>query len=439
MAGQYILGAAGAISAYVFGNYYIRKRATPLPLEVVGPRMEVAGGLDILPLVSAVLDSLPTSFRQNLSVQNAAPKKPPPKDWWDHFREDPYSIQEVEKGKVWKVAYTMENFFALYPENKAFGKMLDMDFTTEKGSWKVMQGAEVDGRKASEQAHKDLEELKKFEALYKEKGYCEETVRAAHPNVLNMIVVKLNSGGLLLYCPVQVRDEPGFGKWLDSLGPVEWIVVGSSAHTTYIPSVIKRYPEAKIVAAKLAALKLQAAKALPKNKVDYDYTKEEDMAAVNQILEPEGVKLNCIHGDLMTDALIGVAHRVAMECDLIYSRSDGGVMALDKAEFDKYEPKAMNVRMFKWGLMTGSNSPNGALPAYRFWFMDPTCPLSSFALDPPKADGSSCRDMARSLRLALAQDFDKAVGVHINTMDRQNFRESIEKNWSWLDGLTLLE
>ena len=45
----------------------------------------------------------------------------------------------------------------------------------------------------------------------------------------------------------------------------------------------------------------------------------------------------------------------------------------------------------------------------------------------------------RPLRLALAQDFDKAVGVHISTMDRQNFRESIEKNWSWLDGLTLLE
>jgi hypothetical protein len=36
-----------------------------------------------------------------------------PKDWWDHFGEDPYAIQEVEPGKVWKVAYTMENFFAL--------------------------------------------------------------------------------------------------------------------------------------------------------------------------------------------------------------------------------------------------------------------------------------------------------------------------------------
>jgi hypothetical protein len=50
----------------------------------------------------------------------------------------------------------------------------------------------------------DLEQLREFDALFAEKGYCEETVRAARPNCLNMIVVKLNSGGLLLYCPVQV-------------------------------------------------------------------------------------------------------------------------------------------------------------------------------------------------------------------------------------------
>jgi hypothetical protein len=50
----------------------------------------------------------------------------------------------------------------------------------------------------------DLEQLREFEALFAEKGYCAETVRAARPNCLNMIVVKLNSGGLLLYCPVQV-------------------------------------------------------------------------------------------------------------------------------------------------------------------------------------------------------------------------------------------
>jgi hypothetical protein len=47
--------------------------------------------------------------------------------------------------------------------------------------------------------------------------------------------------------------------------------------------------------------------------------------------------------------------------------------------------------------------------------------------------------MARSLRLALAQDFDKAVGAHITLMDRKTFRQSVENNWSWLDGRTLLE
>jgi hypothetical protein len=47
--------------------------------------------------------------------------------------------------------------------------------------------------------------------------------------------------------------------------------------------------------------------------------------------------------------------------------------------------------------------------------------------------------MARSLRLALAQDFDKAVGVHISVMDRKSFRDSVQMNWGWLDGLTLLE
>jgi len=56
----------------------------------------------------------------------------------------------------------------------------------------------------------DLEQLREFDALFAEKGYCEETVRAARPNCLNMIVVKLNSGGLLLYCPVQVHVHPTF-------------------------------------------------------------------------------------------------------------------------------------------------------------------------------------------------------------------------------------
>ena len=61
-----------------------------------------------------------------------------------------------------------------------------------------------------------------------------------------------------------------------------------------------------------------------------------------------------------------------------------------------------------------------------------------FQLTPPKTDGSSCKDMADSLRVALKQDFDKAVGVHFNTMDGNDFKKSIDANWNWLDGNSLL-
>jgi hypothetical protein len=35
------------------------------------------------------------------------------------------------------------------------------------------------------------------------------------------------------------------------------------------------------------------------------------------------VKFNYINGDIMTNALFAVAHRVAMECDIIYSTRNG--------------------------------------------------------------------------------------------------------------------
>ncbi len=69
MAGQYILGAAGAVSAYIFGNFYLRKKATPLSLEMPPPKLEGPGGLNILPLISAVLDSLPSSIRENMNIK----------------------------------------------------------------------------------------------------------------------------------------------------------------------------------------------------------------------------------------------------------------------------------------------------------------------------------------------------------------------------------
>ncbi len=41
-----------------------------------------------------------------------------------------------------------------------------------------------------------------------------------------------------------------------------------------------------------------------------------------------GVKFNYINGDIMTNALIAVAHRVAMECDIIYSTRNGPLFSI---------------------------------------------------------------------------------------------------------------
>jgi hypothetical protein len=40
------------------------------------------------------------------------------------------------------------------------------------------------------------------------------------------------------------------------------------------------------------------------------------------------VKFNYINGDIMTNALIAVAHRVAMECDIIYSTRNGPLFSI---------------------------------------------------------------------------------------------------------------
>ena len=100
----------------------------------------------------------------------------------------------------------------------------------------------------------------------------EERFTVPTPMQLNSMVVKLNSGAILLFAPVRVRDEVslhnetqkrdvrqdlglrcsfdciqvGFGAWLESLGKVSWIVVASSFHTLSLPNVLSRFPEAKV-------------------------------------------------------------------------------------------------------------------------------------------------------------------------------------------------
>ena len=68
-----------------------------------------------------------------------------------------------------------------------------------------------------------------------------QALETTETNVLRMLVVRLESGALLLYAPVRMREEVGFGTWLDSLGRVEWIIVASSSHTLNIKFATERF------------------------------------------------------------------------------------------------------------------------------------------------------------------------------------------------------
>ena len=83
------------------------------------------------------------------------------------------------------------------------------------------------------------------------------------------------------------------------------------------------------------------------------------------------------------------------------------------------------------------HSPNGFLATYRFQMMDPNS-LGALSYDQPASDGSSCHLMADSLRRLLRLDFHLAYDGHAGRSSREDFQKSIDVNWNWLDGNSLL-
>ena len=87
-------------------------------------------------------------------------------------------------------------------------------------------------------------------------------------------------------------------------------------------------------------------------------------------------------------------------------------------------------------LLTKPNSPNGFLPNYRFWCMDPGS-LGALMYEQPAKDGSTRNTMANSLRNVLSLQYDTAIGVHFDKMTKDEFQNSINSAWNWLDGKSL--
>lgn len=407
----------------------------PFHVEGLEPMKMKVLGINIFPAMVKAISLLPDETRKKMSTkQHASSKEAMPYDQFDCLGSSPYETEEVKEGKIWRVTYTTENKALTGTKDKKAAKGFGMDWTSEEVKKKILAGAATEGEKALEVAPKDL--LKMAEWWKKTEWKMEERFQTS-PMKLNSFIVKLTSGSLLLYAPVRVRDEVDFGSWLDGLGKVEWVVVASSFHTLFLTSVLERYPEAKVIGASQAQDKLNHVGALVRKKFDYNSTVEEELNKANKELQPEGVQLHSVKGDVCTNVLLAVAHGVLLSCDLNYINHNGGIFDIDQEEFDKYKEEHIALRMFKYLNCNKPNSPNGFLAKYRFMFMDQTG-MGRMMYEQPAKDGSSCTAMAAALRAALSLEWDFAMGVHFKRMDREDYRKTVDANWNWLDGKSLL-
>ena len=430
-----IIFIASPIIGGLLALYFLLKKNIKKFHVDIDPLEKKVLGINILPLFIFLMRLLPESMRRKMVTKQNAPTADQGRDLYDCTGKTPYNIKEIKPGTIWQVEYIMEQTTLTNKEAKLKAKEFGLDPNSKDYQEKCLQAAALFGEEALEVAKKDLETAKYW--FNRDEIGDDEVFKAGH-KPLRGFVVKLKSGSLLLYAPVRIREEVGFGSWLDSLGQVEWIVVASSMHTLHIKGVATRYPDAKIIGAPAAEDKLNFINALTRKKLDFISTDNSDLEAANDILRDEGLQLFSIDGDVCCNAIVAVVDNIAIECDLVYGHHDGeGMIHLDKETFRKFRPENWSDRLFKYAFISKPNSPHGFLATYRYQFMDPNSLLSLMTLDQPAYDGSSCQLMANSLRKLIKLDFDFAVGTHITLQSKEDFCKNIDASWNWLDGKTL--
>jgi hypothetical protein len=239
--------------------------------------------------------------------------------------------------------------------------------------------------------------------------------------------------------------------WINAIGTVKFIVSGSSSHTNFLPDAAKQFPNAKIICASAADAKCQGVGMRPADFL-YDIVRDEvserfsgrgTYEDATEALQGQA-RLFHIRGDVCTQALFVLVHNHLFEVDLLYVPSDEKMKEKDFETGTTIEHSQH--RIFHFLLITKKAYPIGyLLPKYRCLMMDPTSLLASrLMIDAPKSDGSSCRQMAESLRFALrelsqAGVCNQVLSVHALEMSRECFCQRMNETWGWLDGSSLLE
>ena len=264
----------------------------------------------------------------------------------------------------------------------------------------MLTSAQKYGDEAVAVSKNDIEKMKSW--FSRESFPKEELFSIIEPWFLNMMVVKLNSGGLLLYAPVKVHKDAEhlLVKFLESLGPVKYLVAASSAHTLCLPDAIKAFPDAKVAGPKQAEEKIKYINVV--EKFDYVTNDKDSLKQLNDALANEGVELFELEGDLPCNAVLGVVDKkVLLECDVCYGHHDGvGLLDLDANQLKKWKPEDTMMRNFKFTMIDKPTSKYGFLPNYRFWMMDGNS-MGAMMYGQPAKDGSDRDKMAASIRNVL--------------------------------------
>ena len=394
--------------------------------------VEYSNTMDSLPLTLTV-KLVPQALWKKMVLKMMAPKSRP-LDAYETLQEDSNEIVEVEKDKVWLFTHIRGG-----DEPKDF-KSMGLS-PVQKNYDKLLEAAKLLGEESVKQAEKDWATLNEYFAIDPKEGKKGEYLKALKQQSL-MVVVKLQSGDILLYNPIPIHDGTKLDGWMKNIGNVKYVVIGSCYHTLFLPDTLKRYPDAIYFGTKISEEKLKAANALPKQKLDYDFLVESDVAAANEVLAPEGATLKFIKGDMLTHSIFMMAYETGVEVDLAYGHHDKCECdcCLSKGIFEgcKTAPEYFLWRLFVLRLMKKPHSPFGNLPPYRFAGMDPTSAMSKMNWPRPADDGSSCKDMANSLRDILKMDYKNVITIHYGLMPSSDFKLTINEDWKWLDGSSLL-
>jgi len=395
----------------------------------IGPAIESSA------LVRGVIRIVPPELLYRAITVTMHKPSQRPKDQIDSgLPGDPYTVTAVKPGSVWAVRYDgpqVTDPFALSMMGLTPDEWCQASIAAARGA--------SDGN--TDAAWRDAQVTTAYMKTSHEQ-WLEGQTGQKFP--LTSAVVKLPTGGVLLYTPTVVHPDTEAGRWLDllvdAMGPVKYIVIGSAFHTLHLPEVIKRYPDAAVIGTPMAADKLAAVGALPRGALDHSATTASDLDVVNRALAADNVELFVIEGDCAVQSITAVAHGTALEVDILYGHH--AACPCDTCSDDnlREDPALAMMRTFWRVFIDAPNSPTGMLPHYRYEMMDPTGAFALFAGPHGAApNGSSCRRMAASLRRFLAADFNMAISTHaLHPIPATDFRRSIDLAWRWLDGSSLV-